>query len=133
MHISKLNYNIYLPCQKCQPFWRSILYIININSKLWLSLKSFLRSVALYLCSGMYGPLSSLRNWKQLELVNCLTASLPRNNLLAELCSGIFNEAYCRDPEWKLPTPPPILIKHEHLTNKTWSTGTNLLGMKAKD
>jgi hypothetical protein len=26
---------------------------------------------------------------------------------MVELCSGEFNVAYCRDPKWKLPTPPP--------------------------
>jgi hypothetical protein len=40
---------------------------------LWLIMKSFLRSFALY-CSGMYRRFSSLRKWRQLVLVNCLTA-----------------------------------------------------------
>jgi hypothetical protein len=40
---------------------------------LWLIMKSFLRSFALYLCPGMYRSFSSLRKWRQLVLVNCLT------------------------------------------------------------
>jgi hypothetical protein len=38
---------------------------------------------------------------------NCtckLLDSLPRNDALAELCSGKFNVAYCCDPKWKLRT-----------------------------
>jgi hypothetical protein len=33
-----------------------------------------------------------------------LLNSLPRNDDVAELCSGKFNVAYCRDHEWKPPT-----------------------------
>jgi hypothetical protein len=36
-----------------------------------------------------------------------LLDSLPRNDAVVELCSGQFNVAYCRDPDRKLPTPPP--------------------------
>jgi hypothetical protein len=39
-----------------------------------LIMKSFLRSFALYLCSGMYRSYSSMRKWKQLVLVNSLSA-----------------------------------------------------------
>jgi hypothetical protein len=39
-----------------------------------LIIKSFLRSFALYLCSGMYRSVSSLRKWRQLVLVKCLRA-----------------------------------------------------------
>jgi hypothetical protein len=35
-----------------------------------------------------------------------LLDSLPRNDAVAELCSGKFNVAYCYDLELKLPTPP---------------------------
>jgi hypothetical protein len=31
---------------------------------------------------------------------------LPRNDAMADMCSGNFNVAYCCDPEVKLPTPP---------------------------
>jgi hypothetical protein len=41
---------------------------------LWLITISFLRSFALYLCSGIYRSFSSLRKCRQLVLVNCLTA-----------------------------------------------------------
>jgi hypothetical protein len=42
------------------------------------------------------------------KLLYCLS----RNDAVAELCSGKFNMAYCRDPEWKLPTPkPPSKLK----------------------
>jgi hypothetical protein len=37
-----------------------------------------------------------------------LLDSLPRNDAVVELYIGEFNVAYCRDPEWKLPTPSPI-------------------------
>jgi hypothetical protein len=43
--------------------------------------------------------------------------SHPRNNTAAELCSGEFNEANCRNPEWKLPTPPPV-----EKNNKGWTS-----------
>jgi hypothetical protein len=41
---------------------------------LWLIRKSFLRPFALYLCTDIYRSLSFLRKWRQLVLVNCLTA-----------------------------------------------------------
>jgi hypothetical protein len=58
----------------------------------------FLWSFALYLCSGMY------RSFQFLVKVTAtstgkLLDSLPRNDAVVELCSGEFNEAYCRDPE----------------------------------
>jgi hypothetical protein len=34
-----------------------------------------------------------------------LSDSLPRNDAVFELCSGEYNVAYCRYPEWKLPIP----------------------------
>jgi hypothetical protein len=36
-----------------------------------------------------------------------LLDSLPRNNGMADLCSGQFNLACCRVPDGTLPTPPP--------------------------
>jgi hypothetical protein len=30
---------------------------------------------------------------------------MPRNYVVAELCSGKFNVAYSYDPHWKFPTP----------------------------
>jgi hypothetical protein len=73
-----------------------------------LTMKSFLWSFALYLCSGMYRSFTSLQKWRQLVLVNCLAAwpgTISYDGwTVAELFSGKFNVAYCRDPEWKLPT-----------------------------
>jgi hypothetical protein len=45
--------------------------------------------------------------------------SLPKNNAVAELCSGKFNVAYFHDLKWKLPTPPPVtfLIKTYSIFN----------------
>jgi hypothetical protein len=40
----------------------------------WLIMKSFQRSFALFLCSGMYRSNSFLWKWRQLVLVHCLTA-----------------------------------------------------------
>jgi hypothetical protein len=37
--------------------------------------------------------------------------SFTRNDAVAELYSGEFNVACCRDPEYKLPTPPPHKTK----------------------
>jgi hypothetical protein len=36
-----------------------------------------------------------------------LLDSLPRNDVVAELCSGKFNMAYCHDPECKNYQIPP--------------------------
>jgi hypothetical protein len=44
--------------------------------------------------------------------------SQPRNETMAELCSGEFNVAYCCDPEWKLPTLPPLTVEI------IWCTGS---------
>jgi hypothetical protein len=43
------------------------------------------------------------------EKVTSSGKHLPRNGGAAELCSGKFIVAYCRDAEWKLPIPPPHL------------------------
>jgi hypothetical protein len=39
-----------------------------------------------------------------------LTACPCRKDALADLCSGEFSVASCRDPEWKLPTPSRTYI-----------------------
>jgi hypothetical protein len=58
----------------CEPWRPWIIPVRRRSLLLWLIMKSFLRSFALYLCSDMYRSFSSLRKWRQLVLVNCLTA-----------------------------------------------------------
>jgi hypothetical protein len=55
-------------------------------------------SFALYLCSYMYRCNLFLVKVKATS-TGKLLYSLPRNDAVAELCSGEFNVAYCRDPE----------------------------------
>jgi hypothetical protein len=61
-----------------------------------IDVKSFLRSFVLYFCSGIY---RSFLDKVKATSTGKLLDSLPRNDAVAELCSGKFNVAYCRDLE----------------------------------
>jgi hypothetical protein len=72
-------------------------------------MKSFLRSFALYL-----SLLWHIQKFQFLaKLMATSIAKLLDNNVVDELCSGELNVAYCRDLEWKLPTPPPPTTKND--------------------
>jgi hypothetical protein len=72
--------------------------------------KFFLRSLILYLCSGMCRSNQFIAKLKAIIGTGKLLDSLPRSDAMAELCSCKFNVAYCHDLEWKLPTQPQELI-----------------------
>jgi hypothetical protein len=63
-------------------------------------MKSFFSTVirTVYLCSGMYRSYQFLAKVKGTTTGKLLN-SLSRNDAVAELCSGKFNVAYCRDPK----------------------------------
>jgi hypothetical protein len=61
-------------------------------------MKSFLQSFTPYICSYMYRSNQFLVKMKATYSGKMLD-SQPRNETMAELCSGEFNVAYCCDPE----------------------------------
>jgi hypothetical protein len=76
-------------------------WMVQCHSILW--------SFALYPCSSMYRRNQFLVKVKTTS-TDKLFDSQPRKDAVAELCFGKFNVAYCHDPKWKLPIPPPPLI-----------------------
>jgi hypothetical protein len=55
---------------------------------------------ALYLCPGMYGSYQFLAKVKGTS-TGKLLGILPKNDAMAEQCSGELKVTYCRDPEGK--------------------------------
>jgi hypothetical protein len=68
----------------------------------WSGRKANLRSFALYLCSEMYKSFSSLRKWRHIVLVNCLTVCPGDLTVLFWIQCGLLSWS-----RMKLPTPPP--------------------------
>jgi hypothetical protein len=95
-----------------------------------LIMKSFLRSFALYLWyEQKFQFLAKVKATSTSKLLD----SLSRNDAWAELCSGEFNVAYCRDLEWKLSPPPPLLFytdMYEYILvrlSSRWTVASHLI------